>query len=52
MYPNEKNTFILPIRRIMNIIMSIHICLIEQSNFGCKENGKEKKKAFLAKPKH
>ena len=38
------------ITKRMEIIMSIHVCLISQINFDYKENGG--KKGFLANPKH
>ena len=42
MYPNEKNTFMWPITNVVEIITSIHVCLIKQMNFGSKENGRIK----------
>ena len=51
LYPNEENMIVSPITRVMEIIMSIKVCLILWVNFDYKENGK-KKKAFLANLKH
>ena len=41
---------VVPITKRMEIIMSIHACLIPRMNFDYKENGG--KKAFLTNPKH
>ena len=38
-----------PITKLVEIITSIHVYLIQRMNFGSKENGREN--AFLAKPK-
>ena len=40
----------MPIRKRMEIVMGIQVCLISRMNFDYKENGE--KKGFLANPKH
>ena len=50
MYPNVANIIVVPITKIMEIVMSIHVCLISRMNFYYIESGG--KKAFLANPKH
>ena len=50
MYPNVENLIVVLIRKRMEIIMSIRVCLISRKNFDYKENGK--KKAFLANPNY
>ena len=49
MYPNMENKIVVPIKKEMEIIMSIHVCRISQINFDCKENGGN---ALLANQKH
>ena len=49
-YPIIENMIAMAITKRMDIIMSVKICLISQTNFDYKENGA--KKAFLANPKH
>ena len=46
-YPNVENMIVVPIRKRMEITMSIDVCLISRINFDYKENGG--KKSFLAK---
>ena len=50
MHPNMENTIVVPIKKLMEIIMCIHIFLISQMNFDYMEHGG--KKAFHANPKH
>ena len=49
-YPKVENMIVVPITKIMEINMSIQICLILQMNYDRKENCW--KKAFLSNPKH
>ena len=41
-YPNVENMIVVPMIKRMEIIMSIHICLIRWMNFGYKENARMK----------
>ena len=50
MYPNVENMIVVPIRKRIEIILSIQGYLISWMNFDYKEN--DKKKAFLGNPKH
>ena len=50
MYPNVQNMIVVPATKGMEIIMSIHVCLISRMNFDYKENGE--KKGFLVNPKY
>ena len=38
MYPNEENMIVVPITKIMEIIMSIQVCLISQMNINYKKS--------------
>ena len=49
MHPNVENMIVMPIKKRMETIMSIQVCLISRTNFDYKENGE--KKAFLANTK-
>ena len=49
-YPNVENMIVVPIKKRIEIVMSIQICLISRMNFYYEENGA--KKALFAKPKH
>ena len=49
MYPNEKNVFMVPITKWMEIILRIHVCFIWLTNFNCKENGGKKSFSCEAK---
>ena len=49
-YPNMENMIVVPITKIMEIVMSIHVHLISRMNFNYTESGV--KKAFFANPKH
>ena len=49
-YPNVENMIVMPIRKRMEIVMRIQVCLISRMNFGYEENGGNK--ALLANPKH
>ena len=49
-YPNVENMIVMPIAKRMDIVMSIHVCLISQMNFDYMKNGG--KKAFLTNPKY
>ena len=48
--PIMENMIAKPIRKRMEIVMGIQVCLISWMNFDYNENGR--KKAFLANPKH
>ena len=48
--PITENTIAKPIRKRMQIVMGIQVCLISRMNIDCKENGG--KKAFLQNPQH
>ena len=48
-YPNMENMIVVPITKIMEIVMSIHVHLISRMNFNYTESGV--KKAFFANPK-
>ena len=49
-YPTVENMIVVPITKIMEIMMSIQVCLISRININYEENGG--KKAFLANPTH
>ena len=42
MYPSDENVIVVPIRKRMEIIMRIQVCLISRKNFDCKKWLKEK----------
>ena len=46
MYPNKENMIVVPITKRIEIIVSIHVCLILQVSINYKENG-GKKSFFL-----
>ena len=48
MYPNVKNTIVVPTTKRMEIIIRIQVCLISWMNFDSMKNGR--KKALLANP--
>ena len=50
LYPNMENMIVVPITKIMEIITSIHVCLISWMTINYKENGG--KKSFLPNPMH
>ena len=41
-YPNDANMIVVPIRKGIEIITSIHVCLISQININYKEYGGQK----------
>ena len=49
-YPNIQNMIVVPIKKRMEIIPSIQVCLISQMNFDIRKV--MQKKAFLGNPKH
>ena len=49
-YPNRVNMIVVPKIKILEIIISIQVCLISQMNFNHKENGRKKSFSCQIKP--